>query len=496
MQCAKRLYLEHHEPNRKPALSEYQQELQELGTRLVELSSQAFPKGIDLAADSFEEALEKTTAFLAAGTPGVLFHGAFRAGGIEVRVDIVLVQTKSELDLFEVKAGTTVKPRHLQDVALQLHAIEAAGFEVKSASILHLDPKYVHDGSANYPPQNLFKSIDITVRARKQIERVREQLDAFGAILEDESTLELPTGTWCRTPLPCPYLARCVGQSGSDPLVTLPQLTVGQERRMHEEAVESIDQLDPEQPGLTTLQRRVVRAVQNQVLIVEPFVPKELGDLDWPVCFLHIAWHLDPLPRLAQTRPWLKLPYAWSVHRFGQTGYVACNSYVSATPDDPRGPVLDGLVEELADAGTVVVFGNGHDERLRAMLDLEPEQKPALRTLLQAPLLEIGSLIFHGVYHPRFAGRFDVETVHPVLAEETPDEPAIPELVALDTLEIRDDMTADRAYHKIITKRTRAATRQKLAADLDIWMRRSSAMLFDLWRRLKTEPDQPPVDPE
>lgn len=487
MQCAKRLYLEQNEARSKPELDDYHQELLELGTKLVELASQPFPKGIDLGKDDFDDALKKTHAFLTMGKPGVLFHAAFRGGDVEVRVDIVLVSAKAELDLFEVKAGTTVKPRHLQDIALQIRAIETSSFQVKSASILHLDPRYVHDGSANYPVHKLFRSVDVTRRARRLLPRVADQIETFASVLADESTLELPTGTWCKNPLPCPFLARCTKQGPAHPLVELPQLNQQLERRFHEDAVESITQLDPQDEGLTQQQRRVVRAIALKGLVVEPFVPEELQDVDWPLCFVHIGWHLEPLPRLPKTKPWLKLPFAWSVHRIGQTGYVASQSFVSATADDPRRPVLESLVKELADAGTVVVYGNGHDERLRALLDLDPELKPKLRSLLQAPLLEIGSLIQHGVYHPDFDGRFEMPTVHTVLAEALShlERPPIAELIDASELEIHDDEEASRAYAKIIAKRTRTTTRDKLGAEIDKWAKRSSAVLYDLWRLLK-----------
>ncbi len=72
MQCSKRLYLEHHQPRIKPEPSEYQQELLELGKRLVELSSQAFPKGIDLAPFGYSNAsltgTTNTLQFVASGT--------------------------------------------------------------------------------------------------------------------------------------------------------------------------------------------------------------------------------------------------------------------------------------------------------------------------------------------------------------------------------------------------------------------------------------------
>lgn len=484
VQCGKRLHLDFH-AKRAPARNAQQEELVALGQRLVELASQAFPRGTDLQGVAKEEAIARTRDEIASGRPGALFHAVFQGGGVEVVCDIALVVGPNEVDLFEVKAGTFLKPRHLTDVALQVHAVEACGIQVKSASILHLDERYVHDGSRDYPVHKLFRSEDVTSRARNQLAKVAEQVQSFQSVVDDEGMLDLPTGTWCRNPLPCPHLERCRAEGPEHPLFELPHLAAVVENKLHENAIESIDQLKTSQNGLSSGQRRAVRAIQEDRLIIEPFVKEELGDIDYPVCFVHVLWHLDPLPRFARSRPWQKLPFAWSSHRFEQSGRSYHRSFVSATQEDPRAATIHSLADEIRDAGTVVVYDRGWDERFRALLDDMPEQKADLRALLGAPLLELGNLIYHGVYHPDFHGKFDVERVRGILDANLPAAAGEP-IEGLDghSAELADEAAAAEAYQKILAKRTRSTTRDKLGEQLTAYVRHRSAALVAVRRQL------------
>ena len=81
---------------------------------------------------------------LQATSPAAVFNAAFRIDGVEVRADIVTHGSDGGVEIFEVKSGTKVKPRHVKDVAFQIYAIERSGFEVKKATILHLNSQYRH----------------------------------------------------------------------------------------------------------------------------------------------------------------------------------------------------------------------------------------------------------------------------------------------------------------------------------------------------------------
>ena len=139
MQCAKRLYLEYHHPEEVPEPTVGRQALQEAGARLLELACQGFPKGRRIDAEDMAQAAEQTHEILSQEEGTAVFDAAFVFEQAEVRCDIVLPTGRGELDIFEVKSGTKVKPRHIMDFALQMYVIEACGHTVRNASILHLD---------------------------------------------------------------------------------------------------------------------------------------------------------------------------------------------------------------------------------------------------------------------------------------------------------------------------------------------------------------------
>jgi hypothetical protein len=474
IQCAKRLYLDFHFPERAPARTEERQELAEIGARLVELASQAFQQGTSLIDEPIDRAAEKTLELTSSGKAGVVFHAAFRGGGSEVRVDIALSSASGELDIFEVKAGTTVKPRHLLDVALQIHTIEAAGGKVRSASILHLDPKYKHDGSSNYPVQQLFKNVDVTKRARNHLDKIQAHIDGFRILLEDEGTLELPTGTWCTNPLPCDHLPACREEAPEYPLVDLPQLKPDLESKLHENGIEDISQIDENNAGLTLQQRRVVASVTHDKLIVEPVLAEELRDIDYPIAFVHVHWHLQVLPKFANSRPWSKIPFLWSMQTLSEDPQSEQHGFVADSPDDPREPSLKSLAEALRNTGTLVIYGRGLDERLRSMLDDLPALKPDLRSLLQVPLLELGNLLQHAIYHPDFQGKYDLATMCRTILQEDAGTDAL-----------ANDDEVGRAYRRMIKPRTRQKTREALAADLAAYSRRQTELMVKLYLHLR-----------
>ena len=321
VQCAKRLYLDYHNPARIPELPPDRQEFAEIGEKLVGLARSAFPKGIAVEDDG-DAAVTRTSEILGKSGPVVVFDAAFSNGDAQVRTDIALRDSTGELEIFEVKSGTKVKPRHLLDLAMQVLVVESAGWKVRSTVLLHVNPQYRHKGGTDYVVNELFKHADATDKVRRQLEKVRNMIPSFRSLLLDESTLELPMGTWCTQPFICPYYDRCAAQATEHPLMELPDMTRRQEYALHEQAIEDVSQVDLEQPGLTLRQRRALRAVREGNLIVEPFVTEELSELEYPVHFVSIQYLLEVLPRYEGTRPWQALPYHWSDHVLHEDGSV------------------------------------------------------------------------------------------------------------------------------------------------------------------------------
>jgi hypothetical protein len=139
LQCAKRLYLDYQHPDEIPEPSARRQGLAEIGAKLVELARAAFPESQSADSKNAKTAIEQTAKMLGERKPIAVFDGAFATDDIEVRTDIVIPDGSGRVDVYEVKSGAKIKKRHIRDLALQVHAIEHSGFEVRVAWILHLN---------------------------------------------------------------------------------------------------------------------------------------------------------------------------------------------------------------------------------------------------------------------------------------------------------------------------------------------------------------------
>jgi len=476
IQCAKRLYLSYHQPDEAPEPTDTQVAMADAGKQLVALAREGFPKGTAVDADDFAKAMEETKALLAEKKPCIIFDAAFRHQNVDIRCDVALVSADGSLSIFEVKSGTKVKPRHVLDVALQTHVIEALGYKVRSANILHVNAQYRHEHEGQYLAQKLFKNSDVTERARKNLPRVKEQVSAFAALLKDPATLDLPTGLWCKEPFPCIYLDKCRAEGPDHPLLDLPDLTRQQEHRFHENGVEEIAAIDATATGLSAVQKRAIKSVQDGAPIFEDFVKSELKDLDYPAHFVHVEFLLEVLPRYVGTRPWQQVPFLWSVHTLQQDGTVEHAAHLCDEKDDPRSTFVRTLVARTKVDGMLILFSNYFEARMRELLDdnLGQAVKSDLRSLINMPFLEMQHLVNAGVYSPSFHGSFELDIVVKGLLGEDPTE----------GMTITDSGQAAQAYLKLLNSRTRAATKTKLKDDLLAWAKSRSERMHALYLAL------------
>jgi hypothetical protein len=86
------------------------------------------------------------------------------------------VHKDKQIDLFEIKSGTKVKHRYVNDLALQAVVLERCGLKLRAAFLLHVNPQYAHKEGEDYPPMQLLRSADVTTKVQKQLDNVRRRL--------------------------------------------------------------------------------------------------------------------------------------------------------------------------------------------------------------------------------------------------------------------------------------------------------------------------------
>jgi len=471
-QCQKRLWLDYHQPVAEAA-AESRQLMSAVGQQLLTLARSAFPKGVTIAAERADEAAAETTELLAAETP-VLFGATFVAEGIEVRSDILVRHRDGALDLFEVKSGTKIKHRYVNDLALQVHVAELCGHQVRAVFLLHANPGYVHKADTDFPPMQLLRSADVTTKVQKQAGLVRRRLAHFRHAIDDDKVLQLPMGTYCTAPFPCPYVAHCSKDvTAEHPLRELPELTRSVEADLHKQGIRTIDQLDAEREGLTFRQKRTVACVKKGEPIVEPFVREELRQCQQPLHFLAMAGVTDPLPRFDGQRPWRQIPYAWAATTLHADGRVENAHFVHVERTDPRTDFVTTLAKHLEVGGTIICWDAEPIEEMRALLDDLPAAKAAVRAVLGRPHVDLMQLFDAGVFHPELRSHADLRaSVATWLGDRSGDD-----------LPVFGEDPLRAVLNKAATPRIRSTTRDKLAAEVKASVVWASARLLDLYRK-------------
>jgi hypothetical protein len=476
-QCLKRLYLDYHLP-RDESESESRRTMSETGKQLLQLARSAFARGTEVEGKNAAALAKKTQELLAANTTAALFGAVFVADGCEVSTDILVRHKDGSLDIFEVKSGTKVKGRYLTDLALQVMTIERAGHSVRGVFVLHLAKTYKHAGGSEYTPTGLIKSADVSERVRRLAPRVADEVQRFMRQLGDDSVLELPTGTFCTSPFPCPHLAQCHEKEPDLPLRLLPDLTHELENELHEEGIVDLAHLDLNRQGLTFRQRRALQSVQEGSTVVEPFVKEELLQVEFPLHFLSIATITEPLPRFAGQKPWQPTPYAWACETLTETGKLTQAGFAWADKEDPRPEFIRTLGKQVASTGMLILWNADELECVRLLLDSLPTEKQSIRAVLVRPHLDMQRLLESGLFHPQMLTEHDLETTARVLVgkERAADQ------------EIIDEDSMRRALQKAATPRVRSATKEKIGKDLQNYVGNKAEMLLAIYRRLSGHP--------
>lgn len=489
MQCHKRLWLDIHEPT-KESVSASRQEMSRVGDELRELARTAFPMGVVVDAEGAEAAAKQTAELLAKDTP-VLFDAAFIANGVEAQCDILIVHHNKEtnekqVDLYEIKSGTKVKYRYINDLALQATVLEQCDLKLKSAYLLHLNPKYSHTEGEDFPPMQLLRSADVTAKVQKQVPNVVRRIKNLRLAISNESVLELPMGTFCKNPFPCPHVARCLKDAPELPLHQLPELTRQQEIEMHKEGIEELMSLDGTREGLTFRQRRALACMQSQERIIEPFLAEELYGCTMPLHFVAIAAVTEPLPRFHQQRPWQLAPYAWAVKTVYEDGRVENVSWAQVDRSDPRGPFIKSLTRHIEVGGTIMCWRSDAIRELRSMLDSVPDEKASVRMLLGFEHLDMMQLLEAGVFDPKLLTYSDFRGVVSTLLDDS----------SGDKLKALDANYRYEALQKARTPRVRSATREKISEEFQTALAWQAERLHDIFEKFAPAADRPEPEPD
>lgn len=465
LQCPKRLWLQMNNPE-LVEVEASQQSRMDAGNVVGDIARRLYPGGVLVEGDNLTQALKDTAALMAAPKRVPVFEATFNADGVLVRHDLLL-PVRGGYHLAEVKSSTSVKPYHLQDVAIQAHVAAVSGVKVKRISLVHIDNQFVYPGNEDY--DGLFTEVDVTAQVGELQPHVPAWIKAAQKTLKG-SEPQVATGEQCKKPYACPFIGYCHPAAPPDsfPVEELPRIG-RQAERLREDGYADIRQLPPDR--LRSDNHRLVwESLTKGKPILRKGAAAAMAALSWPRYYLDFETISFAAPIWAGTRPYQQVPFQWSCHVESHTGTLRHEEWLAEGGDDPRRAFVESLLKTIGVRGSVLVWNASFERtRLHEMAAAFPEHAKALQRIIDriVDLLEIAREHY---YHPDMRGSWSIKAVLPTVAPE----------MDYSALAVADGGMAQEAFLKLLSSDISADHAAALRRDLIAYCERDTLAMVEL----------------
>ncbi|HUR42183.1 MAG TPA: DUF2779 domain-containing protein [Verrucomicrobiae bacterium] len=467
-QCPKRLWLQTNKPD-EAEVDLATANVLATGNEVGAIARTLFPGGVLIETNDLGEALAETRSVLAARPDAPIFEATFEHDDVLVRCDVLLPE-KGGHRMVEVKSSTKVKDYHVPDVAIQSVIASAAGLNVRSLQVAHLDSKFVYQGGGNY--EGLFKSVDVTDLALEYTGDVPKWIvQARETLASSEPNTGI--GAHCHEPFACPFHKYCGDQQGieraSFPVEDLPHASrlIGLLRADGYTDIRDV----PEERLPKPAHRRIREAAITGQQKIDPAAAAAIKALGYPRYYMDFETLQSAIPIWAGTRPYVsQVPFQWSCHIETGPGELQPESFLASGSDDPRQAFAESLTQTIGETGPVLVYNAAFERaRLQELARLFPDMAERLQSIAKR-IVDLLPLARAHYYHRDMHGSWSLKAVAPTIAPE----------LGYDGLAVGNGEMAQSAFREILNPSTTEERRAALRADLLEYCGRDTLLLVHL----------------
>ena len=431
------LWLKKNDPKKLPPVDENTQALFDAGHQFEPYAESLFPEGLMLGFSDYGEYLslpQRTQDAIASGAP-VIFQPRFEWNDFTCICDVVSFVGDNEVDLYEIKASTSVKVEHEFDLAFQTAVLEGTSLKVRNIFVIHVNNKYVRSGSIE--ADKITHIEDVTDKVRKRSEATAKYMPKAMAVVK------LPN-----MPDPNPDLAK-----------------LGSKKSWLQVYEAIVPQVPKEYPADT--------APTIQYEEIKQF----LDGLQYPLYFLDYETMSGLIPYFDAHRPYQQVPFQYSLHIIREPGAdVEHREFLHRENSDPVRPLTEQLIQDISTEGTVLVWYESFEKSRNSELG---EMLPEYREAMEAINDRVVDLIipFKSKWYddPRFEGSASIKQVLPVL---------FPEL-SYKGLGIQEGGAAQRLWMEAVLDSKRADQKDQILSDLVEYCKLDTLAMVEIFAVLR-----------
>lgn len=334
----------------------------------VEVTAHKEDGKLDLA-----KMIENTKIELGKNT-SVICEASFSLNGLYCAVDI-LRRDGEGWRIYEVKSSTHEKDVNILDIAYQKYVLENSGINVTGTYLMLIDNTYIFEKTLDI--HKLFKVIDVSEKVAEKLPEVEGNLKRAEEILAEKNEPNIEIGAHCFNPYECGFWNYCTRN--------IPKPNVFDLRGMRKTTM-----FDFYNRGAVTFGAlENESSVKNPINIMqiahylherEPFVDKEnlrefLNGLTYPLYFLDFETFRTPVPQYDGTKPYLQIPFQYSLHYIEcEGGELKHKEFLAEPGTDPRRVIAEALCRDIPMNVSVLAYNMTFErDRIRALAERFPD---------------------------------------------------------------------------------------------------------------------------
>ena len=388
--------------------------------------------GVLISEDPREHAqsVVKTAEALAAGAT-MIYEAAFNYNGVKVRVDILERLDDGSFVINEVKStGRFDINKHGLDVAVQLYVLQGNNLDISRVNLVHLNKEYEWLGG-EYDLEQLLIDTDVTTYAIKGQVEIGLQVENLLKIVKADEFPKIEDSVSCTKPYECPYMETCPIEriEIEHPISELPRCRIGQgvHKRLTGAGFKSLLDIDKE----TALREMVTGNKLNEnwyytwKATIEGSLIITDESLDWLETLSFPIYHLDfetvnpALPVIVGSHPFEQIPLQYSIHIENEDGLTQHREFLAEAEDpDPRKSLLEQLIFDLGESGTILQYTPFETQILKRLAELYSGKVREIDVILNR-IEDLAVLVNKHVFHKDFHGKYSIKKVYPVLVPDT-----------------------------------------------------------------------------
>ena len=481
VQCEKKLYYDIYRKELKINASEQQQELFSSGHFIGKLAQQLYPNGKDATPESyfdFSPSFESTKKWINDGVE-TIYEAAFFYDDVMAALDILHHQN-GERWAIEVKSSTDLKEYHITDASLQYWVMTNAGFKPDKFFLMHVNNKFVKNGSVN--PKDFLTLKDITDRVIAKQDEVTQNVIRLKNVVNNKETEPLvKISKHCSSPFSCDYMHHCWHHIPENSVFSL-SYARGKEWELYEKGILELSSI-PDEVDLSHRQKLQVEGIKNGASYVDKAAIKEfISAWTYPLYFFDFETVFPLIPVLDGTTPMQQVPFQYSLHiksdyhseMIHREFLADPKSFQSGSTLNPLKALIAQLKANFGPTGSIVAYNASFEmDVLKKLAIAFPEDKEFLDGLINRFVDLLIPFRNAWYYKPEMGNSASIKFVLPAIAPE----------FSYNDLEIGNGGLASNTFLSMILNKfegDEAATRLNLLA----YCERDTEGMVVIWQHL------------